>query len=66
MEALRVGAEAEVVMMIADTHVATETVPMRQAAEMEIFTEEVVALAHVLEAPIDIIGLEVTVVIAMR
>jgi hypothetical protein len=54
MEVPRVGAEAEVEMMTADTHVATEIVLMRPAAEMEITTEEVVACAHGLGAQTEI------------
>ena len=56
MEVQRVGAEAEVEMMTADTHVATEIALTRPAAEMEIITEEVAELAHVLGALIEIRG----------
>lgn len=54
--ASRVGAEAEVVTMIVDTHVATETALTKEADEMEIIIEEVVVHAHALEAQIEIPG----------
>ena len=50
MEVQRVGAEAEVEMMTAGTHVATEIALMTLAAEMEIITEVAVARAHGLGA----------------
>jgi hypothetical protein len=65
MEVQRVGAEAEVEMMTADTHVATETVLTRPAAEMEITTEEVAACAHGLGARTEISTVLEIVVIAM-
>lgn len=65
MEVSRAGAEAEVEMMTVGTHVATETVPTNQAAETEIFIEEVVAHAHALEVQIDIIAHAVSVASVM-
>ena len=65
MEAPRVGAEAEVEMMTVDTHVATGTARIRQAAEMVIFTEVLAVPAHDQEAKIDTIGHVETAVIAM-
>jgi len=56
MEVLRVGVEAEVVMMIADTHDAIGIARTKLDVEMEIFTEALVALAHVQEVPIDFIA----------
>jgi hypothetical protein len=50
MEVSRVGAEAEVEMMTADTHAATEIALMKLAAEMETITEAAVACAHGLGA----------------
>ena len=64
-EVLRVGEEVEVVKKIVATHVATETVLMREAEEMGISTEEMAALAHVLGARIDTTVLEEIVVIEM-
>ena len=54
MEVQRVGAEAEVVMMTADTHVATEIALMKPAAEMGTITEVVVVCAHGLGVLIEI------------
>lgn len=67
MEVPRVGVEAEAEMMIADTHVATETAQM-MAAEMETIIEVVAeaALAHGLEVQIDTIAPEGIAAIAMR
>jgi hypothetical protein len=65
MEVQRVGAEAGVEMMIADTHVATEIVLTMPAAEMEIITEGVVACAHGLGAQTETSTVPEIVVIAM-
>jgi len=66
MAVSRADVGAEVEMMIVDTHVATETVQTRVAAEMEISIEEEAALAHVLEVPeIHIVLEEETDAIAM-
>ena len=65
MEVQKVGAEAEVEMMTADTHVVTETVLMRSAGEMETIIEVVVACAHGLEARTEISIVLETAVIAM-
>ena len=65
MEVQRVGAEAEVEMMTADTHVATEIALTRPAAEMEIITEEVVVCAHGLGARIEIFTVREIAEIAM-
>ena len=62
MEASRVGAEAEVEKMTADTHVATETALTRSVAEMAIFIEEVAVHAHVLGARTDTTVPEATAV----
>jgi hypothetical protein len=53
MEVSRVGAEAEVEKMTADTHVATEIVLTRSVAETAIFTEEGAVIAHALGAQTD-------------
>jgi hypothetical protein len=55
VEALRVGAEAEVEKTTADTPDVIETAPMKSDAEVEISTEEV---AHDLGVRTDIIALE--------
>jgi uncharacterized protein (UPF0264 family) len=63
MGAPRVGAEAEVEMMTVDT-AATETAQTTEDDEMEIITEVVAELAHVLGVQIGIRGaLEQTAVI---
>jgi hypothetical protein len=65
MEVSRVGAEAEVGTMAADT-AATETAQTTAADEMGIITEAVAALAHVLGAQIETRGgHEETAVIVM-
>jgi hypothetical protein len=61
----RVGAEAEVEMMTADTHVDTEIVQTRAAVEMEITTEEVVVCAHGLGVQTEISTVHEIAVIAM-
>jgi hypothetical protein len=65
MEVQRVGVEAEVEMMTADTHVATETALVRPAAEMEIFTEVSVACAHGLGVPTETFTVQEIAGIAM-
>jgi len=56
-EVSRVGAEAEAVKMSADTHVAIEIVPTKEAAEMVISTEEMAVPAPDHEALIGTIVL---------
>jgi hypothetical protein len=63
--ASRVGAEAEVEKMTADTHAATEIARTRLAVEMAIFTEEAAVHAHVLGALIDTTDPEAIAVIEM-
>jgi hypothetical protein len=65
MEVQRVGVEAEVEMMTADTHVGTETARMTPAGEMETITEVVVACAHGLGAQTEISTALETAVIVM-
>lgn len=65
MEVQRVGAEAEVVMMTADTHVATEIAQMKPAVETGTITEAVVACAHGLRVLIEIFTARESAGIAM-
>jgi hypothetical protein len=58
MAALRVGVEAEAVMMTDDTHAAIGTAPMIWDVGMETITEALAVLAPVPGVPIDTIVLE--------